>query len=612
MKKRYKWFSLKKELFIYFLITSTMMLILLGVIVTFFSNNAIRNNVQKNQQLILENQIQLIDSNLSLLDNLVYSLATNSDLISILSRTESQHLVFDSSVQNFYNVLNFQMSSVKKYISIIHIQGYNGFLVRKGFEAYLIDLEDYKYTDWYTESLKSTGEICWWGMQKNYTRIPHVEIAASSDYIVPIYKKICRPDDLTVLGDMVILVSPNLFLGEEYDNTSDKDSTSYLVDEKGDIIYTSSREILENKSEDNLFDMVNFNFSNATTSKVSVNFEGDKLIMCKKSTQAELYLVRMIELDNVLEEESAYIYVIIPIIVLLVIISFGLSIWFSSYFSNPIEQIILKINKIAEGDFQYELSMDQGVKKFEALYSNLRKMELNIQEMMKENTRKEKEKRTLEIQMLQMQINPHFLFNTLNSIKWMANLQRAYGIEAMVTSLGMVLEASYNKTDEFVTLKEELEILQYYFNIQKVRYQDKISLDVVCTKEDWLECLIPRFILQPIIENSIFHGIAPKETCGIIKITIDETEEDLLINIWDDGIGIDEENLEGILKEPYSTLSHRGLKGIGLSNVHSRIQLTYGINYGLTVESVKEEYTQVKVKLPRQYKGADRNENNRG
>jgi sensor histidine kinase YesM len=564
--------------------------------------------VQKNQQLILENQIQLIDSNLSLLDNLIYSMATNSDLITVLSRKESQKSAFDSSVQNFYNVLNFQMSSIKKYISIIHIQGYNGFSVRKGFEAYLINLEDYKDTAWYTESLKSTGEILWWGMQKNYTRIPHVEIAAPSDYIVPIFKKICRPDDLSAVGDMVIFVSPNLFLGEEYEYQSDRDSTSYLVDEKRDIIYTSSREILEDESHANLSDMVDFEISNATASKVYMNYEGNKLIMCKKSAQADLYLVRIIELDNVLAEESSFKYITIFFIVFLVIISLILSIWFAGYFSKPIEQIILKINKIAEGDFQYELSMKQGVKKFEALYHNLHKMELNIQEMMNENTRKEKEKRTLEIQMLQMQINPHFLFNTLNSIKWMANLQRAYGIESMVTSLGMVLEASYNKTDEFVTVKEELEVLQYYFNIQKIRYQDKISLDMLCGREDLLECLIPRFILQPIVENSIFHGIAPKETRGIIRITVEDFEDDLLIIIRDNGIGLDRDKLDGILKEPPDALSHRGLKGIGLSNVHSRIQLTYGLNYGLAVESVKEEYTQVTAKIPKQYREAGNNE----
>lgn len=193
------WWSLKKELFTYFFITSTVILIFLGIILYSVMDRTIYERVQKDQKLFLENQLQLVDSNLSLLENLILKVSNDSNLQAMMQVPKSQADTFSESSSRFYMTLENYMQPIEKYISVLHIEGNNGLKVRKGFESYLIDKEDYEGTEWYRKSMDTTGAICWWEMQKNFTRIPHVWVAAPTEYIVPIYKKICRSDDMEII-----------------------------------------------------------------------------------------------------------------------------------------------------------------------------------------------------------------------------------------------------------------------------------------------------------------------------------------------------------------------------------------------------------------------------
>ena len=503
--------------------------------------------------------------------------------------------------ERFYAKLDNYLQPIEKYVSVLHIEGNNGLRIRKGFESYLIDRNDYENTEWFKNSMETSGAVCWWKMQENYTRVPHVWIAAPTEHIVPIYKKICRSGDLEILGDMVVFVSPSLFFGEEYQYTLDPNTQIYLVDENGQIVYSDDQDCINGTAENavNICDLVDFPIHMSDAKQTRTEMADGKLIVYRKSDITELSLVRVIELEKVVREASHFLYMVGALAVVLIVLSFALSLIFSSSFTRPIEEVIKKIQYIAEGNFDYRHDIGPGGKKFELLYQNLYKMENDIKKMIEENRRKEKEKRRLELSMLQMQINPHFLYNTLSSIKWMAVFQRAKGIESMVNSLGIVLQASYSKMDEFVTLDEELDILGHYLNIQKIRYQGKIQMNLICKNQQLLSCYVPRFILQPVVENAVFHGIAPKDGEGEIKIIIAEEPGNLKITVEDNGVGMDETVLENVLKR--SKGERQG--HIGLANVHSRIRLIYGSEYGVHVESLKGKYTKVRIIMPKQSKG---------
>lgn len=596
-----RWWSLKKELFAYFFITSTVILLFLGIVFYFVMHKTIYDRVQNDQKLFLENQLQLVDSNLTLLENLIIQVSTDEDLHTLMQENQEPQNKLNEVSERFYAKLDNYLQPIEKYVSVLHIEGNNGLRIRKGFESYLIDRNDYENTEWFKNSMETSGAVCWWKMQENYTRVPHVWIAAPTEYIVPIYKKICRSGDLEILGDMVVFVSPSLFFGEEYQYTLDPNTQIYLVDENGQIVYSDDQDCINGTAENavNICDLVDFPIHMSDAKQTRTEMADGKLIVYRKSDITELSLVRVIELEKVVREASHFLYMVGALAVVLIVLSFALSLIFSSSFTRPIEEVIKKIQYIAEGNFDYRHDIGPGGKKFELLYQNLYKMENDIKKMIEENRRKEKEKRRLELSMLQMQINPHFLYNTLSSIKWMAVFQRAKGIESMVNSLGIVLQASYSKMDEFVTLDEELDILGHYLNIQKIRYQGKIQMNLICKNQQLLSCYVPRFILQPVVENAVFHGIAPKDGEGEIKIIIAEEPGNLKITVEDNGVGMDETVLENVLKR--SKGERQG--HIGLANVHSRIRLIYGSEYGVHVESLKGKYTKVRIIMPKQSKG---------
>ena len=596
-----RWWSLKKELFAYFFITSTVILLFLGIVFYFVMHKTIYDRVQNDQKLFLENQLQLVDSNLTLLENLIIQVSTDEDLHTLMQENQEPQNKLNEVSERFYAKLDNYLQPIEKYVSVLHIEGNNGLKIRKGFESYLIDRNDYENTEWFKNSMETSGAVCWWKMQENYTRVPHVWIAAPTEYIVPIYKKICRSGDLEILGDMVVFVSPSLFFGEEYQYTLDPNTQIYLVDENGQIVYSDDQDCINGTAENavNICDLVDFPIHMSDAKQTRTEMADGKLIVYRQSDITELSLVRVIELEKVVREASHFLYMVGALAVVLIVLSFALSLIFSSSFTRPIEEVIKKIQYIAEGNFDYRHDIGPGGKKFELLYQNLYKMENDIKKMIGENRRKEKEKRRLELSMLQMQINPHFLYNTLSSIKWMAVFQRAKGIESMVNSLGIVLQASYSKMDEFVTLDEELDILGHYLNIQKIRYQGKIQMNLICKNQQLLSCYVPRFILQPVVENAVFHGIAPKDGEGEIKIIIAEEPGNLKITVEDNGVGMDETVLENVLKR--SKGERQG--HIGFANVHSRIQLIYGSEYGVHVESLKGKYTKVRIIMPKQSKG---------
>ncbi len=219
-----------------------------------------------------------------------------------------------------------------------------------------------------------------------------------------------------------------------------------------------------------------------------------------------------------------------------------------------------------------------------------------LDESMEHIRRDEEKKRKLETRMLQAQINPHFIRNTMNTVRWMADLKGATGISRCLTAFSSLIDYCFTGDDAKVTLREELEYLDKYIYIQQIRYQNLFEYHAE-VPPDLMNTLIPRLLLQPIVENSVLHGVTAKATSGSITVYAEREGDDILIRVWDDGIGIERERIDLIMQgtEPRSG---RGGTHIGLRNVHERLHLNYGEGYGLSIQSESGQYTQVTLKLP--------------
>ena len=223
-----------------------------------------------------------------------------------------------------------------------------------------------------------------------------------------------------------------------------------------------------------------------------------------------------------------------------------------------------------------------------------------IETLMEEIIRQQNERRKSELDALQSQINPHFLYNTLDSIIWMAEGKKNEEVVVMTASLARLLRQSISNEDELVTIGKEVEYVRSYLTIQKMRYKDKLEFEIEVEP-----CIahvpIIRLVLQPIVENAIYHGLKYKDSKGLLKVHGYMKGENVVIDIIDDGVGMDEETLKHIYDK--HKVNYRS-NGVGVYNVQQRLVLYYGKDYGIIYHSEKGKGTTASVVIPGMQEGS--------
>ena len=272
---------------------------------------------------------------------------------------------------------------------------------------------------------------------------------------------------------------------------------------------------------------------------------------------------------------------------------------------RPMNLLIKKMHGIEKGDIGVTIESNRG-DEFGYVYRTFNKMSLEIKNLINTVYKKQIATKDAEIKALQAQINPHFLYNTLDSINWKAKIHGVGEISEMVTALSCIIEANLNRNNEnFVELGKEIEYINNYYLLLQKRFGKKIRLITEIGEEN-LNCVIPKLIIQPIIENAVYHGIEMKVGTGTISLSIKRVEDMVCIEVRDDGIGIDENTLtrlqESLEKSPDGDEDMNDdlpvSSSIGIINVHKRIRLLYGEGYGLKISSRVAEGTVVTINLP--------------
>lgn len=282
-----------------------------------------------------------------------------------------------------------------------------------------------------------------------------------------------------------------------------------------------------------------------------------------------------------------------------------LALLLTNYISRPLKRLTGKLRRISrDSDFSCDPSLEQSRDEIGEVGRVVNEMAVSIDGLLTRTKEMYEQQKNAELALLQSQVNPHFLYNTLDSIQWMATIQDAPGAAAMTHSLSNLLRNIAKGTSDSIPLREELRILDDYLAIQSIRYLESFEV-VNHIPDELLPCRIVKFTLQPIVENAIFHGIEPSGHFGSITMDAGRSGEDLVLTIEDNGVGMTEEELEKVQTGSQSPI-RSSLSKIGISNVHTRLQLAYGVGYGLTIESEKDHYTRVSVRIPWNLeKGAD-------
>jgi len=586
MKRLY---TLKSKIIAYF----SILLFATSFTICIFYSEYMRKTTENN---LIKNSLINAEYMLSNVDNVLLQCEYFSDWI-FLNRSFSNVLLRDYSNPIFnYNseiykakndlMLGIASTSVRNYITGIILHGDNGVNIKYGVDADYIDIPGLEDVEWFANG-KDKAAVSWQGLKKN------IASKTSERYVIPLVRSIVFIDNGKQVGWQLINFSPALISDTLNEYKVSSGDYIFLLDGNMHCVYASNPSYI-GKDMSNLSEIVDNeqNFS-------MYSFNGEKMqAVCSRSEYSGFSLIYMLNYKVIQEQNTTITKMMFAIIAVTITISLLMTLFLTTNLTTPLSKVISRVKGIAMQEYD-PVPEIEGEDEIGILGREINILGSRVKQLINEAKENEKAKKDLEFKVLQNQINPHFIYNVLNSIKIMSEVQKSDGIYNTITALGELLRETSKGTSDEITIRQELYLIEKYVEIQKIRKMGLIKVEYQ-VDEKILDCKILKFLLQPIVENSITHGLSDKKGMGIIIISADDTKEDLIeISVTDNGIGISQERLRQIMLSDTGSRPVSKYSSIGLLNVSDRIKLTYGEHYGLEISSEENKYTKVKITIPK-------------
>ena len=551
-----------------------------------FTNTSIFENSSEYTHTIIQQMNQNIDSYIDYMENIAYLISSNEDV---------QDYLFDEKIDNEgrYRILN-QLQTIldsRSDIRNVGIISKNGrMLINDGSKSVNQDL-DLNTQEWYATALeKPNGPIL------TSSHVQHI-ISGERPWVITLSRGI-RDRSGSGEKEGVFFIDLNYSAISELCDQSTVGTKGYafILDAKGNIVYHPQQQQLYNELQ---------------TENISLIMDTDEdTVLTGTGNDGKLYSISrsektgwtVVDCTNVKEllsksRQAQSVYVLTAII--LVIVALLFSRFMARSITLPIQKLRDSMKKVQEGDFSVSDVVVDSKNEIGSLTKSFDVMTHRIHELMEQNVHEQEEKRKSELKALQSQINPHFLYNTLDSIIWMAEGKKNEEVVLMTASLARLLRQSISNEDEVVPIANEVEYARGYLTIQKMRYKDKLEFQIEVDSSILYIPLI-KLVLQPIIENAIYHGLKYKESKGLLIIKGFMKDGNAVLQVIDDGVGMDEETLAHIY-DKHKVNYHSN--GVGVYNVQKRLKLYYGEDYGITYTSELGKGTTATITIPGRQEG---------
>ena len=374
-------------------------------------------------------------------------------------------------------------------------------------------------------------------------------------------------------------------------NVGNSSEYVYLIDGKGEIIYHPRQKLIYT----DLYQENNIEAAGYEDGSTEEIFQGEKRLVTVKTVSYTgwkiVSVVPMSSFDMGMTGTKYFVIMLVTVCLLAVIL---LNQLVSASIAMPLKKLNNSVKEWESGNLNPYIYIG-GTMEVEHLGRTLKSTVEQIRQLMQDIVVEQEEKRKSELDALQSQINPHFLYNTLDSIVWMIEGERYEDAVFMITQLASLFRISLSRGKTVISVEDELKHARNYMNIQKVRYKNifEVRFDI---DEDILQCCTVKLVVQPLLENAIYYGVECMDGDGEIEVRGYRRNDDVYIEVTDNGLGIPENEVEQLLRE--NNRVHKRGSGVGLLNVHNRIRLRFGEKYGLEIESVPDEGTTVRIHLP--------------
>ncbi|MEC0179308.1 sensor histidine kinase [Paenibacillus favisporus] len=447
---------------------------------------------------------------------------------------------------------------------------------------------DLKRQTWYASMLGAEGRPVWSGPGENGSAAAGRPVMIHARVIKDYYS-------LETIGYLVIYVKPDILDQVFWEAATLKNGDILLVNKEGSVVF--------NKSGDRIGENISFPFLSDTYTKTKDyyvdSFHHEKsLITFLPSHNEQWYLVAVTPL-KLIRSESVSIRNIAIILGLFSLLS---ALWFDQFFIRRlVRSLISAVNgmkRVKQGIFVPITSHTQSDDETDLLIDGFNRMSSQIQELIQQVETEQTRKKEAELQALVAQINPHFIYNSLESINSMAVLAGNRDISKMVISLGKLLRISISENQELIPLYMEFEHVRHYLNIQKYRFEDRFDYEIDIP-ETLRSYMTQKLIVQPIVENALYHAIEPMEDKGYIRIQAIEAGRDIVIDVTDNGPGFEPESLLRIWNKESAGSKKYHDSGVGLKNVHERLRIRFGGYYGILICSSPGGGSVVRIRVPK-------------
>ncbi|WP_138496553.1 cache domain-containing sensor histidine kinase [Paenibacillus pinistramenti] len=518
--------------------------------------------------------------------------STVSDELKKLARTSDPYEMF--VIHNKLKVIMENLLLSYNYVNGIYLFSPDGKYISYGNTSDLqVDYVPFN-DDWYKKTLKSGGQL--------YIGEPGVKpYIINSKKSISFSRALYDLNTQEFLGVFMIDCSMNIF-NELVSNAVPSKDHLYLVDDTDDIIYDSTNNLSGEELPDEL--RKNADLNSLAGDQQMQFYNNGNLVVVQQLPNFNWKIVASISLSDVYQKYGISKKLILYISVTCAVILLLLSIVLSNWITKPIIRLVKIMRKNKSQKFRETGLPQKRMDEIGILYTEYDKMIQDMDNFVRENYQNKILAMDAQMKALEAQINSHFLFNTLESINSIAEIEEVESITIMTKALGDMFRYSIKTDSELVLTKEELKHVENYLTIQTIRYSEKIKFEIEI-EEEVLKSRILKLILQPLVENSIYHGLEGMKDGGIIQIKgyKDKVTQFLCFEVTDNGVGIPEKELHKIkesLMQPheFTKLGHRSKQSIGIKNVHSRISLYYGEGFGLEIDSCFSSGTRIKITLP--------------
>jgi len=561
--------TLKVQIAMYFLIASIFMIALVGMIAYYSTSSIALDTELKNTRASVEHSGQYIEVYLQKLKAQADVIASDIDTVTYLTE-ESSH----SKTQVMHLIEN-TLSTDPAFVSVV-IVGKNGSILsnEKGLDMSVSS--DMMKEAWYVDAINSEMPVLTSARQQTFTMDKDTWVISISQEIKDGHGEnigvLLMDIRYQVIEDYLV----NMNLGQK--------GYAFIVNDEMNVVYHPDVTYFEDAEKRDALEEIY---------EKSLGYDADMGMLTHKYhiKDSNWSLIGLSSLDElqVIRRQLVEILVLAGLLIGMIAIGAG---WFmAERISKPIKRLELAMLNFEEAMTPIIID-DKSCNEVVSLGEHYNKMVETIKTLMEEIKENETYLRNYEINALHSQINPHFLYNTLDTIVWMAEFNDSEKVIAVTKSLAQFFRLSLSKGQEMISLKDELEHVSQYLFIQKQRYDDQLNYKVA-TGDDILgleDLEVPKIILQPIVENALYHGIREKGEPGHIEVSLHIMDDQVDLIVQDDGVGFDTTQPK---KEKVK------LGGVGIANVDQRLKLYYGENYGLKIESTLGEGTTVRLSLPR-------------